>query len=251
MLHQIPVLVIGGRAGYCLLGWYKYYRNITNNEIEALRLTLLGIDDVNKIRRAVSSRGISASRSEVALVKRYIFNSPGIMFTPENYNAWKALPSDKATIDDVRFFVHELAEVRELQKIQRTKGFNFLGNTSNTPQLPPTWRGDFDTYYIQAHSEALRWEYMYLRDEISALVRRKIAFVVIAAIDPTRAEGRLYMQEDNIYLLNHPNFQAWANQATQIVPLNARVKKILGVQGDLPKEEVISRIKRVRLIKLP
>jgi hypothetical protein len=108
----------GGCAGFDEIGWIdKLGTNLSPDELQAkvehLRQQLLENSDVKKVRSAVIKCGISEKEQLIALVKRYNFNSPGISFTPDNYYSWTKIANGKGTINDARYLVHEIAEVKE------------------------------------------------------------------------------------------------------------------------------------------
>jgi hypothetical protein len=64
----------------------------------------------------------------------------------------RRLATGSGTIGDAAYLVHEIAEVEELQRIQRQTGFDFMGR--NIDALPreerQQWPFDFDRYYRAA-----------------------------------------------------------------------------------------------------
>lgn len=100
---------------------------------------------------------IRVARTILRAVKRYNFDSQGIGFRYDNYTSWRRLATGSGTIGDAAYLVHEIAEVEELQRIQRQTAFDFMGR--NIDALPreerQQWPSDFDRYYRAAHSKAL------------------------------------------------------------------------------------------------
>jgi hypothetical protein len=245
--------ISGARAGACLVTWESALeRSVTPDEIEGIRQKILNTKDIYKIRKNSSKRGVNPSAKQIQAVKEYIFNSRGIAFMPDNYKSWRRLSSDNALIDDVRFLVHELTEVGVMQSIQVERNFDFLGrNTSEkTMKERAQWQSDFSTYYEEAHRKALHAEDRYLSKEVQSLANVRIAPVVAACIDPTRSEGRQYMDVDGYLLKDHPHFQNWQQIANISVPIGNAKMPLLGGYRNSTKGELLRLIKRVKLIYL-
>ena len=160
-VNESTGLLSGGCAGIDDVSWRhklgsKYSDENFQETVEQLRQQLLKSRDVKKVKNVLRSLDISVNDELVALVKRYNFDSPGITFTPDNYDAWKRLASVQGSIDDARYFVHEMTEVKELQQT----GFDFMGSTwaNMTRKQKQQWQADFERYYMQAHSKALEAE---------------------------------------------------------------------------------------------
>ena len=113
----------GGRAGPHEFGFAQAGYEL--DQIEGLRQELLSQNDVGKVQRALRKLGITVKRNIIQAVKNYVFDSEGIGFTHENYIGWRRLATGKGTIGDAAYLVHEIAEVEELQRIQKETGFNF------------------------------------------------------------------------------------------------------------------------------
>ncbi len=151
-------------------------------------------------------------------IKRYNFDSRGIDFNPENYYAWRRLARGKGMIDDLRYIVHELTEVRELQQMQQHTGFDFMGRGNMTEDQGEHWKSDFNqNYYLYAHSKALEAEYQFLASEIGRVTRWQDSFSkeVIAACDPTRDEALENMLIGKVMLKEHSRFQEWQSKGAQ------------------------------------
>ncbi|BAY28163.1 hypothetical protein NIES2100_79920 (plasmid) [Calothrix sp. NIES-2100] len=246
----------GGCAGIDEIGWsQKLGRNLSTDEIEAkvehLRQQLLENSDVKKVRNTLKKCDITKNEQLIALVKRYNFDSPGITFTPENYYSWTKLADGKCTINDVRYLVHEIAEVEELRCIQQQNGFDFMAtNWDNmTRRKKQEWRTDFKYYYMQAHSKALEAEYDFLAKKVSDATNSEIPFsrIVAAAIDPSRDEARRYMLVDGISLEEHPNFSDWQLRAKEIVKLNRKQRLRLGFTVNPQLNDLLRAVKQIKL----
>ncbi|GEM31421.1 hypothetical protein NN3_24280 [Nocardia neocaledoniensis NBRC 108232] len=92
--------------------------------------------------------GVDIDTRTLQEIKEYNFNSRGLQFSPENYNAWTRLGNGNATIGDVRYLVHEASEVKALKAFERQTGFDFMGRR---------WDGmsdqtNFNGAYTTAHS---------------------------------------------------------------------------------------------------
>ncbi|WP_218079641.1 hypothetical protein [Anthocerotibacter panamensis] len=164
--------------------------------------------------------GVNVDRASLAIIKRYNFDSRGIAFEPENYYAWRRLARGKGMIDDLRYIVHELTEVRELQQMQQRTGFDFMGRGNMTDAQDTQWKAYFnENYYLHAHSKALEAEYQFLASEIGRVTRWQDSFSkeVIAACDPTRDEALENMLVGKIILQEHSRFQEWQSKGDKII----------------------------------
>jgi len=150
MLFQDGMTHSGGRAGPYMDGWLTAGYNL--EELESLRQQLLRQNDMGSVQRAMRQVGISVDRATLHLVKRYNFDSQGIGFGYLNFTAWGRLVTSRGTIGDASYIVHEIAEVKELQRIQQQTNFDFMG--LGVPRLSRKrrrqWESDFDRYYYNA-----------------------------------------------------------------------------------------------------
>ncbi|WP_346292970.1 hypothetical protein [Sphaerothrix gracilis] len=246
----------GGRAGIDEYGWSQRLGNhLSKDEIyqqaEALRQRLMGQKDVGKVTRALQEFGIPADTQLVAAVKRYNFDSSGIAFVPENYDAWRRLATGRGTVDDARYLVHELAEVKELQRIQQETGFDFMGSDLSklSREQRRQWTADFNRYYMAAHAKALETEYDFIAQEVANVTnnRVRISRTVAAAVDPTRDEARLYMLIDSVPLADHPNFSQWQQRSNEVVEVGSGAKERLGLSTNPTLADLVDALKRSRL----
>lgn len=216
-------------------------------KVEQLRHRLLKSRDIKKVNKALQDGGIVVNDRLITLVKRYNFDSPGISFTPDNYEAWTRLAGGNATIDDARYFVHEMAEIQELQQSH----FNFMGASwdNMTRRQKRQWKSDFERYYMQAHSKALEAEYDFITQQLYAVVNDNInvSRIVAAAVDPNRKEARLYMLVDGVPLEKHQNFMSWQQKGNQIVELNQRTLTKLRLYQNPTLSELVGAVKRLKL----
>ncbi len=233
----------GGRAGINEIKWGKPLE-----EVEELRHNLLQQVDINQVKNALREFGIPADNQMIEAVKRYNFDSSGITFTPENYYAWRRLSTGNGTVNDARYLIHEMAEVKELQRIQQQTGFDFMGgNLDNMSRKQRRqWGAGFDRHYMAAHSKALEVEYDFISQQVAAATNNRvnISRTVAAAVDPTRDEARLYMLVNGIPLSEHQNFQTWQQRATEIVEIGTRAKEKLGLYKNPTLADLIEAVKR-------
>ena len=97
-------------------------------ELEDIRLNLLSnTEDLGNIYDVMRRSGFKVSRKDIAAVKQYNFNSPGISFNPDNYGSWVKLARGKGSIRDAHYLMHEIEEIKQLRKIQQETGFDFMG----------------------------------------------------------------------------------------------------------------------------
>lgn len=241
----------GGCANIDEFSWrQKLGYDLTNDElkekVEQIRHRLLRSRDIKKVKNALQDCGIVVNDQLVNLVKRYNFDSLGITFTFDNYEAWTKLASGNGTIDDVRYFVHEMTEIKELQQT----GFDFMGASwdNMTRKQKQQWNSDFEHYYMQAHSKALEAEYDFIAQQVCAVVNDNIISRIVAAtIDPNRKEARLYMLVDGVPLEQHLNFMSWQQQGNQIVELNQRTREKLRLYQNPTLSELVGAVKRLKL----
>ena len=139
-------------------------------ELEKLRLNLLrNTQDLSNIYDVMRKSGLKVSREDIAAVKQYNFNSPGINFNPDNYESWIKLARGKGSIRDAHYLMHEIEEVKQLRKIQRETGFDFMGKDyfKMSRKEKNMWDAKFDIYYIKAHSKAVEHEYKFIASQIT------------------------------------------------------------------------------------
>ncbi len=236
----------GGRAGINPIEW-----DLPEERVKELRGELLQQADINKVKNALQEFGIPVDNQMIEAVKRYTFDSPGIAFARQNYNAWKNLATGKGTVNDARFLVHEMTEIKELQRIQQQTGFDFMGsNLENMGrQQRRQWGVNFELYYMEAHSKALESEYDFIAQQVASATngRVNISRTVAAAVDPTRDEARLYMLVDGVPLSEHRNFQRWQQRAKEIVEIGKGTKERLGLSQNPTLADLIAAVKRQKL----
>lgn len=253
-------LVAAQRGGGCarideLLWREKLGLVYSEEKVQELRYQLLQQPDVNKVEKALRNHGFTTSsilnKQLLEIVKHYNFDSPGIDFTPSNYYAWKRLADGKGLIDDVRYIVHEIAEVREFQRIQQKTGFDFMGAAweKMKRRQKTQWQSDFEKYYMQAHSKALEHEYSFIAEQVSNFINHKlpISLIVAAAVDPSRDEARLYMLVEGKLLSEHSNFEYWKQRGNEMVELSQSKLVKLGLYKNPTLAELVHAVKRVKL----
>jgi hypothetical protein len=235
----------------------KEYSSLSDRELqktlEQLRQKLLDRKDIGKIKKALTDFGISVDDQLITAVKRYNFDSLGISFMADNYDCWKKLAKGKGTIRDAQYFVHEMEEVKELQKIKEKTGFDFMGlNFDQMSKREKTqWGADFEFYYKQSHIKALECEYDFLAKQVSAVINDKIKITryLVASID-TRKEARLYMLLDEVPLEEHANFNSWRQRGRETVEIGKRARERLRISSKNPTlEELVGALKQVKLNK--
>jgi len=227
----------GGKAGFDEFSWSKEFPGLDEKQlaqrVEQIRQALLNTNDINRVRQSLLDAGINVSDDTIRAIKNYNFNSRGLAFTFDNYAAWRRLATGKATVGDIRYLVHEMAEVDGLRKIQQQTGFDFMGRgwDQMTRLQRQEWLAKFDVYYLQAHSDALLSEYKFLSKSLSDITNGHVNLspVVMAAIDPASNEARRYMYIDGLPLFENRNLAAWQSQGNQIVTLSGSVVKRLGL----------------------
>jgi hypothetical protein len=251
----------GGRADIDKCGWKQKeeYSSLSEKElqntVEQLRHQLLQRRDIRKVKKALADFGISENSELIATVKGYNFDSPGITFMPDNYDCWNKLARGEGTIRDAQYLVHEIAEVRELQRIREQTGFDFMG--LNFEQMSRTqkkqWKADFEFYYTQAHRKALESEYDFIAEQVSAVINDTIRITryLVASVDPTRDEARLYMLLDGVPLEEHSNFDSWRQRGQEPVEVSKGARERLRIYyKNLTLEELVRAVKQVKSSKI-
>lgn len=234
-----------GKAGANLGKWQ--YRTV--EEVETIRLELLKRPDIGQVQKSLMEMGVRVDRNTLTSIKNYNFDSRGIMFEPENYNAWSRLATGNATVKEAQYIVHEMAEIKELRKIQQDTRFDFMGK--NWDKMSSTekgqWNSNFGKYYLEAHQKAIGTEYDFLAQQVSVATnnRTQISRTVAAAADPIRHEARENLIVDGLKLEAHPNFPKWQQQAKKIVEVGtpARERLKLPLTGNITLENLIYAIK--------
>jgi hypothetical protein len=251
----------GGRANIDEWGWRQKeeYRSLSEKElqdtVERLRQQLLQGRDIGKVKNALADFGISENDELIATVKRYNFDSPGLAFMADNYDCWNKLVRGEGSIRDVQYLVHEIAEVKELQGIKGETGFDFMG--LNFEQMSrkqkKQWKADFHRYYTQSHIKALESEYDFIAKQVSAVINDtiKITRYLVASVDPTRDEARLYMLVDGVPLAEHPNFDSWRQRGQETVEVGKGARERLRIHFKNPTlEELVRAVKQVKSSKI-
>jgi hypothetical protein len=186
-------------------------------------------------------------------VQRYLFDSGGIRFARDNYEAWTRLANGRALIKDVQFLVHEMDEVRALQKIQVRTGFDFMGRDlpNMSAKEARQWRHQFMEHYSAAHEKALEAEYELVAEQVNRAIGsqgRPINHLVAAVNDPARDEALLYMREGGMNLSEHPHFAQWSARGAERVPITHRAREAMRIAVDEPTiSELIRAVRHSRV----
>ncbi|MCG8420371.1 MAG: hypothetical protein MJE77_20755 [Proteobacteria bacterium] len=213
------------------------------SDLEAVRQRLLARGDITAVLDTLRAHGVPADRAMVEAVKRYNFDSAGLGFYYDNYAAWNRLARGQAQVRDIQYFVHEMTEVSELQRVQRETGFDFMGRGFErmTKKQTARWEADFGRAYLQAHNLALQAEYDFVAREVARLTgnRVRISRTLAAAVDSTRDEARRNMLVDGILLRKHPMFHAWQARGRETVELGRGARERLGLPRESPLYVVV------------
>ena len=239
-----PASATGGRAYADPVRW-----GMPTEAIEVLRTRLLEARDIGAVQRNAAEGGFSVDRATLERVKRYLFDSAGIDFLPENVQWWQRLVSGQASVHDISILVHEVGENRRLERVRQETGFDYMGRDSE--QLSRTerqrWRADFHRIYEEAHRGALEDEYDFVAAEVRRLTgnRVRIGRNQAAAVDPTRAEGRDYLLQDGIPLREHSQFADWVARGAAEVEIGTSAAERLGLFDSHPTlRELVGAVKR-------
>lgn len=230
---------------------YSMMRTIMKIEMAKLRLALIArrAAEVPRVAQVMREFGIrSATNKMIDKVFRYNFDSSGLMFAYENYAAWSRLASGKGTISDVRYLIHEMAELKEFE----ATGFEYMGKGQEvgTPEHMQWYETQFEPKYLAAHSKALFAEYRFLAEQMSKATGGKLNLSPeeTAAIDPVNSEPLEYMMIPEKGGGEHAvgkdaMFPEWQKGATEPVQLSAAEAKRLGLPETTTRAELLRAIR--------
>ena len=244
--------VSGGWAGF--MGWAE---DIPIETLRNMRAGLLArTDDVATVGASVRRLGYAIDDDMIRTIKRYNFDSPGIAFSRENFEAWNRLAAGNGTIGDVRYMIHEAEEVSRLQKVQKRTGFDFLGKNWDkmTTVERAKWRKQFMTenafwatdmvsadqfvlsgHYISSHGHALEQEFAFIAEQADRVSGGQVRLTAMeaAALDPTPSgsEAREFVLRDGLPLAMHADIAKWQARAGEIVRLDPELRAALGPDG--------------------
>lgn len=202
--------------------------------------------EIPAVTRELQAAGLShVTLGVIDEVHRYLFESAGIIFSYENYAAWSRLATGTGTVDDVRFLVHEISEIRTM----KTRGNDFMGDglTVNTDSHRAWHENVFMPDYDIAHAEALRVEYRFLADQLNALLpdRTPLSAEEVAAFDPTRTEGLIHMLVNGQPLEDCAELPRWAARGRERVTLDDALQSRLGLEKtDVSLAELLVAVKK-------
>ncbi|HEX3481483.1 MAG TPA: DUF4157 domain-containing protein, partial [Kofleriaceae bacterium] len=202
--------------------------------------------DVPRVGEGLRSYGrAEATPAMIDAVFRYLFDSNGIAFTYENYAAWERLADGRGALDDVRFLVHEMAEVGILQR----EGADFMGTQHpiDSPAHHDWFEMTFQPAYLRAHAQALEVEFRFVSEQISRVTegRLQLSPAEVAAIDTGNSEARRFLLVDGVPVAEHPRYREWLGRATTPVELSPAMRQRIG----LPEGRTITLEQLVRAIK--
>jgi hypothetical protein len=230
MIDGLPLVNTGGRGG--VSEWEFVKAGIPLERVEGMRQTLLARVDTGRIQHNLQKFGIKADREMIEAVKRYNFDSQGIFMNYTNYAAWNRLAQDKRTVSDAAYIVHEIAEIKMLQRVQQETGFDFIGRTYSEMSRAQKghWKSTFEQVYHASHRQALEAEYDYIAQMVSNITgnRVRISRYVAAAADKERIEGQMHMFADGVQMKEHTHWTNWATQAKQPVDIGSKTRERLG-----------------------
>jgi hypothetical protein len=182
-------------------------------------------------------------RAAIATVFDYLFDSEGIASDYLNYAGWRRVAAGMATVDDVRFLVHELEEQRAFERagFDNPLGRGFEGDDAARDD----WRESFDEAYMPAHREALATEAQFLADEVARLTDGALILSAgeLAASDPTRGEMIQYMLVDGVPAVEHGDAPTWDRRDERVV-LPEDVAARLGLPTSATVANIIVAVKR-------
>ncbi|MFD0205306.1 hypothetical protein ACFVG9_31510 [Saccharothrix carnea] len=221
----------------------------TPDEIDTARRNLLDVNDTNRMRRELDRLGLDVDPETIRSIKKYLFDSPGIAMSHDNYSAWRRLTSGRGSVMDAQFIAHEAAEQRRLRDIGDRTGFDHLGRNydeMSTAQRA-AWRSDHDRAYLEAHRGALEEEYDFLAHKVEELTNGQVPMSrSLAAVADRRAEGRDHMVVDGLPMAEHSNYPRWQERAESRVEIGGRVAERLGLSSPARLADVVEAVRRYR-----
>ncbi|MFE9785849.1 hypothetical protein ACFYO7_10755 [Nocardia salmonicida] len=245
----------GGLSGIDEAGWRSVFPNLSgqrlDDAVESARLEVMNRNDISRIQQSARSAGADIDAATLRDIKEYNFNSRGLQFSTENYNAWTRLGNGTATVNDIRYLVHEASELRALRINERETGFDFMGRSWDrmSPAQRQGWNSRFDEAYTASHSDALRDEYKFLTDVIGEVTNGNIRMrpEVAAAID-RRPEAREHMFIGEVPLGRSVEFAEWKEIGSTVVTLTGSGAARLGLQRgtQISQAELLQRVKYLR-----
>lgn len=241
-------------------------------EAEKIRLNLLrNNQDLGNIYDVMRKSGMKVSREDIALVKQYNFNSPGIYFSPDNYKSWMKLARGKGTVNDARYLLHEIEEVKQLKKIQQETGFDFMGRDyfKMDKNEKRAWQNQFYNqknqtgYYLQAHSKAVEHEYKFMSRQIAEITEGNVDlkgrddYLKLILSEPNANLRDDHVKNMQVYgrtLKNYldegtPKYVELQETAQQPIKLPQHVKQKLRLYDPVTLGDLITRAKQQKLKK--
>jgi hypothetical protein len=216
-------------------------------------MALLRRTDLGKVQATLSAGGYSVDLATLAKVKRYNFDSPGIVFDKANFDAWTRLAQGRGTVADKLYIQHEIAEIAELEKYRARTGFDYLGK--DVPRLgkeaKEAWAREFTQAYLAAHQHALQVEYDALAAEVSRATNgrvrpsRTLAAVADGSVPGGREEGLQQLEVDGVKLNQHRGLRIWKERAAAVTEIGAGAGERLGFSPDASPSlaELVRRVK--------
>ena len=239
-------LAAGGRFGH-----FGFPAAWTAAQIEQARRALLRqTGDVRQVAAAMRkyseivdpALGTAISQDTLRTIKAYLFDSPGIAFTYENYQAWTRMATGRGTVDDFRFLLHEAEEVGALARLE--PGFDFLGRNWDTltPRQRQRWMDRFlntqtrRSLYFKAHGEALAREYRFLADRVQHFTGYEVSSQAVAVADELGRGARggplEFMTHEGVPLSSHHHFPNWTAASRAPRYLDEGIARPLGLASD-------------------
>lgn len=257
---QAGVRAAGSRASVALAQTPKH--------LEDAAKRILAASDVKTLRALAARVGPQATEEQLALVKRYLFGSPGIAITDFNVAWWTRLTNNTASVADMAVLQHELAEIAHLTE----SGFDFLGEgLKGAPN--DAWLAAFTQRQLAAHAHALEAEYEYLAAQVRAVASRglkgpanrelDLPREVVAAIDPRGAHAAgnsdpyIFMRTQRSGASKPPRLRddvrlgGWQARASEPVTLHPAIAARLGVTSPVRLDDLVQLVKRIEPGRAP
>jgi hypothetical protein len=231
--------------------------------VENVRRQLLQQEDINAVYQSARKLGVRVDRSTLEAIKQYNFNSVGINFNFKNYSKWKRLARGEASVNDAAYLLHEATEVKELQKIQKSEGFDFMGKDFGKMNRTEKalWEDKFEQYYLKAHDNSLKKEYRFISKQIEEVTRGEISlsndengYLLSAIAEPdksVRSENLRYLSIKGEELGNLSNFSELKARAESPLDLSGDIKQKLGIYSKtVTLEDIVRRVKSMKISRM-
>lgn len=147
--------------------------------VDLMNDRIYAVDDLDSVRQTLSiAMNTNCTREDILTLKHYNFDSDSILFTVENYIAWRRLAAGNAKNDDIRYFVQQYHEIIALRNTNIS--FDFAGHDNQEES--------FERWYPSAHHAAVVEEIRFLANAIAPSLGILPTWYQVARSDAERSE---------------------------------------------------------------